>query len=287
MNSIDSELIRTFPATEPLAVSIELGSGDVAVTAADVSEAVVTLTPASAGDPDALDLIARSRVDLRGNALRIKVPRVTGFRLHPDVVVRATVPIGSSVGAKTGSADLRLDGTFGEMSLKTGSGDVWVDASGDAAVSTGSGDVRLGLVDAASVKTGSGNISVERSRGDIELTTASGDVHVADVGGDAQLNTASGDVEVGSSAAEVAAKSASGNISVLRARGGEVRAKSASGNVAVAVATGTATLLDCSSITGGIRSELEPVDQPADDSEEKLSVRARTVSGSITIRRAS
>lgn len=286
MSSTDTVFTRTFPAAEALAVSVELGSGELTMTAADVAEAVVTLAPASAGDPDALDLIARSRVDLRGKTLRIDMPRVTGFRLHPDIVVSVTVPTGSSVAAKTGSADIRLDGTFGETSLKTGSGDVWVDASGDTDVRTGSGDVRLGLVDAASVKTGSGNVSVERSRGDVELTAASGDAHIADLGGDARLSTASGDIEVGSSAAEVAAKTASGNITLLGARSGDVRVKSAAGSVTVSVATGTAALLDCSSVTGAIRSELEPADQPTDDSAPRLSLRARTVSGSIIIRRA-
>lgn len=152
MTSIDNELTRTFPAPESLAASIELGSGLVNVTAADVTEAVVTLAPSSPGDRDALDLIVRSRVDLHGSTLRIDVPRVTGFRPHPDVVVEATVPTGSSVSVKTGSADVRLTGTYSDVSVKTGSGDVWVDAGSTVQIGTGSGEVQLGLVDSASVK---------------------------------------------------------------------------------------------------------------------------------------
>lgn len=287
MTSVDSEFIRTFPASEPLAVSIELGSGDITVHAADVAEVVVTLSPANPGDPDAVELIGRSRVDLRGTSLRVDVPRVTGFRRLPDVVVAVTVPTASSVSAKAGAADMRLEGTFGGTNLKTGSGDVWVDACGDVRAGTGSGDVRLGLVDTASVKTASGSVSVERSRGDVKLGTASGDIHIAELGGDARLTTASGAVEVGASAGEVAAKTASGNVSVLRASGGEVRATTATGNVDVGVAGGAAALLDCSSVTGAVRSELEPSEEPTDDSTGRLVIRARTVSGSITIRRAS
>jgi DUF4097 and DUF4098 domain-containing protein YvlB len=285
MTSIDNEFTRTFPAPEGLTASIELGSGLVNVTAADVTEAVVMLAPSSPGDSDALDLIARSRVDLHGSTLRIDVPRVTGFRPHPDVVVEATVPTGSSLSVKSGSADVRLTGTYSETSVKTGSGDVWVDAGSTVQVGTGSGEVQLGLVDTASVKAASGSVSVERARHNLDLTTASGTIHVAELGGDARLHSASGDVEVGASAGEVSVKTASGAISV-RARRGEVKARSATGNVVVAVADGTPTLLDCSSVTGTMRSELEPSEAPPDDSTERLLVRARTVSGNITIRRA-
>lgn len=285
MTSIDSEYTRTFPAPDPLKVSIELGNGQVAVTAGDVSEAVVTLTPASPDDRDALELIARSRVELHGNALHIDVPRLLGFRVHPDIVIEATVPTGSTISVKSGSADVRLTGTFGETSVKTGSGDVWVDAGSTARIGTGSGDVRLGLVDAASVKSASGDVLVERSRGDVDVTTASGEIHIADLGGDGRLNSASGDVEVGASAGEVAVKTASGAVSVY-ARNGEVQVKTATGHAEIVVVGGTPTLLDCSSVTGAIRSELQPSEAPTDDDTERLVVRVRTVSGAIAIRRA-
>lgn len=286
MADIDRHTTRTFSVTEPLDVEVELGSGEVIMTAADVSEAEVRLSPGTAGDSDALELIDRSRVDLRGNALRIDVPRVMGFRRHPDVIVEATVPAGSTAAVKTGSADIRLDGSFGDVALKSGSGDVAVDESGDAKVSTGSGDVRLGLVQSASVKTASGDVSAERSRGDLEVSTGSGDIVVQDVDGSAHLSAASGDVEVGSAGPELGVKTASGDVSVRHAAEGDVEVRAVSGDVVVAVADGTATMLDCTSVTGGVRSELEPSDAPSDATTRRLIVRARTVSGGIAIKRA-
>jgi DUF4097 and DUF4098 domain-containing protein YvlB len=286
MVDIDSDTARTFPATEPLSVEIELGSGEVIVTAADVSEAAVKLSPGSPGDPDALELIGRSRVDLRGTALRVDVPRVMGFRRHPDVIVEVTVPAGSAADVKTGSADIRLDGRFDDVALKSGSGDVAVDVCGDAKVSTGSGDVRLGLVQSATVKTASGDVSAERSRGDLQLSTGSGDVVVLDVAGSAQLSTASGDVEVGSAGPELGVKTASGDISVRHAAEGDVEVRAVSGDVVVAVGEGTAALLDCTSVTGAVRSELEPSAEPVDTTTKRLTIRARTVSGGITIKRS-
>lgn len=286
MPDITSDTTRTFAATEPLDVEIELGSGEVILTAADVAETEVRLSPATPGDQDALELIARSRVDLRGAALRIDVPRVMGFRRHPDVIVEATVPARSTADVKTGSADIRLDGSFGDVALKSGSGDVAVDECGDAKVSTGSGDVRLGLVQSALVKTASGDVAAERSRGDLQISTGSGDVVIQDVAGSAQLSTASGDVEVGSAGPELGAKTASGDIAIRRVAEGDVEVRAVSGDVVVAVAEGTATLLDCTSVTGAVRSELEPSGEPVDASTKRLVIRARTVSGGIAIKRS-
>ena len=286
MTAIGNDFVRTFDVSGPLDISVELGSGEISITAADITEASVTLEPGTAGDPEALDLIARARVDLRGNALRIDVPREVGFRRHPDVIVAARVPSASTVAAKSGSADVRLDGTYGDVKVTAGSGDVWVDAAGDVKVGTGSGDVRLGLVSAAAVKTGSGDIEVERCRDGVRLESASGTVHVSELGGVGELSTASGDIELGSVEGDLQVKTASGDVTVNRVSAGEVQAKTATGNVGIGVIRGTATLLDCSSITGQIGSELEPSEEPDTDDHRRLVVRARTVSGSIAIRRA-
>jgi hypothetical protein len=277
MTTTGNDFVRTFSVTGPLNVSVELGSGEISISAGAVTEAVVRLQPDPAGDPDALDLIARTRVDLRGNALRIDVPRAMGFQRHPDVIVVAQVPAESTVVTRSGSADVRLDGTYGDVKVTTGSGDVWVDGARAASIGTGSGDVRIGLASSAAVKTGSGDIAVERCRDDARLETASGDVHVSELGGRARLSSASGDVELGS---------VEGDIDLKTASAGELQAKTATGNVAIGIASGTATLLDCSSITGQVSSELEPSDEPAEADARRLVVRARTVSGSVAIRRA-
>lgn len=286
MSTTSSEFVRTFEVSEPLQLSVELGSGEIAITTGDVTEAIVRLQPDPAGDPDALDLIARARVDLRGNSLRIDVPRRMGFQRHPDVIVVAQVPAESTVVTKSGSADVRLDGKFGDVKVTTGSGDVWVDAAHDASIGTGSGDVRIGLVNAAAVKTGSGDIAVERCREDARVETASGDVHLSELAGRGRVSSASGDLELGSVEGEIHLRTASGDVTVNNASAGELQAKTATGDVAIGIAGGTATLLDCSSITGQVSSELEPSDGPVEGDERRLVVRARSVSGSVAIRRA-
>jgi DUF4097 and DUF4098 domain-containing protein YvlB len=277
---------RNFAADGPLDVEVEIGSGHVSLTATDTNEATVTLRPARTGDDDALDLIARSTVDLRGASLYIDVPRSIGFRQDAAIVVEATVPDMSTVAVKTGSAGVRLAGAFGDVNIKTGSGDVHVEAGAQTKVGTGSGSVSLGRVDEAWVKTGSGDIAVEAVAGDVTVSSGSGDVRVTEIDGIAGISTASGNVDVRTSSGALGVKTASGHVAVRRAFAGEVEAKTASGRVSIGVAEGTAVLLDCSSVTGQCRSGLASSDPPAEGDEQRLRLRARTVSGNIDVTRS-
>ena len=277
---------RTFVADGPLDVKVEIGSGHVSLTAADTSEATVSLRPARTGDGDALDLIARSTVDLRGSSLYIEVPRTVGFRQHAELVVEATVPDMSTANLKSGSAGIRLAGTFGDIGIKTGSGDVHVEAGAHVKVGTGSGEVSLGRVDEAWAKTGSGDIAVEAVAGDVTLSSGSGDVRVSEIDGNASISTASGNVDVRTSSGALGVKTASGDVAVRRAFAGELEAKTASGRVTVGVPEGTAVLLDCRSVAGQCRSGLTASAAPAEGDEQRLQVRARTVSGNIDITRS-
>jgi hypothetical protein len=279
---------QSFPTTGPLSISVRLGAGDVVVTAADVTEAVVDLQPARPGDQDALDVIARARVLYnRDSSLRVAIPHGRGIiRGEPPIEVRVTVPTGSSAEAGAGSADVSLEGRFGAVTIETGSGDITVDACGDARVRSGSGDVRIDEVRAASVKSGSGDIVVRRASSDIDLQAASGDIRVDDVGANARFSSSSGDIEVGAARGRIGAKTASGDILVARASEGQLELNAASGNVSVGVVDGTAVKLDCSSVSGRVESQLEPTDAP-DDTDRRLLVTARTASGGITISRAS
>ena len=278
---------QTFPTTGPLALSVRVAAGDLLVTAADVTEAVVDLQPSQPGDEGALDVIARARVLYhRDTSLRVALPHGRGLaRGEPPVDVRVTVPAGSTVEVGVGSADVRLEGRFAAVTLETGSGDVSIDACGDARIRSGSGDVRIDEVRAASVKSGTGNVTVHRSTSDIDLQAASGDIRVEDAGANARLSTSSGDIELGSIRGRIGAKAASGDVVVSRAEEGQLEVTTASGDVAVAVVAGTAVKLDCTSVSGRVHSQLEPTAAPG-ETERSLFVTARTVSGDITIRRA-
>ena len=283
-----TEYPRTFPVDGPLSLSVRLVAGECLITAADVDQAVVDLQPMTDDDEAAIAAIEESRVELRGDALRIATPRWSGigaFGRSPAINVLVTVPTGTTVDAEAGSAAIRIDGTVGAVDVQTGSGDLIAGSCGEVLVRTGSGSVDIDQVHAASVKSGSGDITIGRSAGGVELHAASGDVRVGEVGGDARVSTSSGDVELGATGGRVAAKTASGDLAFRRAAEGEVTASTASGDVVIGVPEGTATRLECWSASGSVRSQLQPAEAPA-DSDRRLFVIVRTTSGDITITRA-
>lgn len=277
----------TFPVDGPVTLAVRLGSGDVEVTATESAEATVELTPVRPGDTRALDLIDESRVELRGDSLLVHVPAKQGamrWRRTPPVRVKVTVPTGSAVNTEVGSADLRVDGGIGDLDVETGSGDITVASCADARIRSGSGDVRVGESHAVTFKSGSGDFTAGRCAGDVTAESGSGDVRVDALDGNARITTASGDVELGQPHRAVAVKTASGDVAITRASEGELTVSTASGDIGVGVLNGTATRLECASVTGRVRSQLEPSDAPA-DTERRLLVNARSVTGDISIHR--
>jgi DUF4097 and DUF4098 domain-containing protein YvlB len=277
---------RTFPADGPIAASISNGNGDVVITAADVPELTVDLRPGSAGDPDGLELVERATVAYHAGSLRIEIPERRGLQLSfgrgPSVDVFVTVPAGSTISTKTGSGDVRTDGQLGSVDAEAGSGDVSIDACGDARLRAGSGALLVGAAASVTARTGSGDVRIERADGDVDVEVGSGDVELGTTAGDVRVTAASGDVRLDSMGGEVRLRTASGDIDVRRVVEGDLRTRSASGDIVIGIAEGTAAQLDVSSISGRVRSELEHTDAPA-DTDRTAVVTSQSVSGSITL----
>ncbi len=168
-------------------------------------------------------------------------------------LVRITAPDGADVEADVASADTEGRGRYGEIRVNTASGDVEFDeVDGEARIDSASGDVRLQRV------------------GAVKLNSASGDVRIDEIAHGADVNTASGDVELRS------------------VRKGDVKINSASGDVEVGIASGSRLWVEAQSLSGETSSELElESGAPIEFDEGPLvELRARTLSGDISVRRA-
>lgn len=263
----------------PVVLDVEAGSGDVTVRAVETGTCTVEVSGAgSAAD--------RTTVQWHSGGVTVRVPRSGGFLGRDTTVhVTVTVPPGSRAELSTRSGAVRTSGTLAEVRASSGSGDVLLEqVSGFARVTTGSGRIELGDVGQAQLRSGSGDVRLARVDGALEVGTGSGDVHAGDVGGTVQVHTGSGDVRLRSTAADVTVSTASGDVTLARAVRGEVQLKTASGDVAVTVPAGTDVLLDCTSVSGRLRSDLQPTAGPQGDAEQ-LHLRARTVSGDVDVRR--
>ena len=264
---------KTFDVPGPVELDIRLASGEIEVDPSLEGRVEVELT---AHDDESERLIEATRVELADRRLLIDVPqRRGGFTFgivfgRSGISCRVRCPEGSGLDAKTKSADVLARGTLGKLYVATASGEVSADrVTGSVNVKTASGEVDVREAgDEVTVQSASGDIDVGSARGAVSVNTASGDVRIGDAGGDVSANTVSGDLELGA---------------VLR---GRVGVHSVSGDVRVGVRRGAKAYLDCTSVSGDMSSELDGLAEPPAGDGPFVEIKARTVSGDVTIMRA-
>ncbi|WP_043497465.1 DUF4097 family beta strand repeat-containing protein [Georgenia sp. SUBG003] len=273
-----------FPVPGPVRVQAATRASDLTVVADDVARATVRLDP-TRPDGDGQALAESTLVELTGDTLRVEVPQWRTRLFGPSARLRitVTVPTGSSVDATSGSGDVTTVGRLSAVVVRVGSGDVALGDTDDVDITTGSGDVTVASLGTGQVLTGSGDASVGTVRRFLRARSGSGDLVVGSVT-ELEGATGSGDLLVKELTGRAVVRTASGDLTVRRAVRGQLEAKTASGDVHVRVAEGTAVLLDCSTVSGGLRSSLEPGAEPGPD-EPALVLRARTVSGDVTVQR--
>lgn len=261
---------KTFETRGPVRVDVSIPMGDIEIVEATEGVEVDLV----AHDPDLQELVDNARIELRGNELIVDVRERKGWKFNfgrsRGIGCRIACAEGSSLKARSGSADVEVTINLGDADIATASGDVSVrDVTGDLSVKTASGDVDAGDVG-----------------GRVSLNSASGDISVRSASGDAHANTASGDVSIESAGRDVKANSASGDISIEAVQRGDVAVNSASGDVHIAIRRGSRAYLDCSTVSGDTHSELDVSGESTGDGP-MVNVKARTVSGDIRITRAS
>src|SRR5262245_23868146 len=275
--------MEVFETPGSVSLRFKLPSGRVVVTTADEPQTTVELVPLGRRDTDALDKVEITH-DQRGGRHVITVEERDQFRWGPiriswgaTVEVRGTCPSGSDVDLTGGSTDLHATGELGEVNASSASGDIRVEtATKRLQVKTASGDVTIGTAEAGgSVGTVSGELEVRRIEEAITARSVSGDVRVGSIQAPFQLSTTSGDVDLES------------------VEGGEVRAQSVSGDIRIGVGRGTRVFIDAASVSGTLQSELgvddfepAPEEDESDDPGEVVPLHVKTVSGDVTIGRA-
>jgi DUF4097 and DUF4098 domain-containing protein YvlB len=248
---------KTFSTPDAISLFVAIGSGSVVLHASAVDQTEVEITG------DGADEVV---VEQRGDEVHITAPPRLGglFGGRNGLDVQVSLPTGSRVITKLGSADLTAAGELGTVSVKTGAGSVRLESvSGDADIHTGSGDITLGdLGGAASVTTGSGSIALGAVTAEVLAKSGSGDLRVREANGDAALRTGSG------------------GIFVEKASRGQLVAKTGSGDVRVGIPAGVPVWTDIQSGSGQVHNGLEGVGEPA-AGQEYLELRAKTGSGSV------
>ncbi len=271
----------SFDTPGEVRLDLEIPAGRVEI---DTMPGETTHVELEALTTEAEDLIADARVDAqeRGESheIRVIVAQRSGWFVSigrgPEIRLRVTCPRDASAHVRTKSADVVARGEFREVDVKTASGDVNVgEVAADSSVKTASGNVALDTVGGRTrVQSASGDVAIQRAGGDVTVQLVSGDLWIRDAGASVHANTVSGDQRIEA---------------VME---GVVEAHSVSGDVMIGVRRGSRVYVDANTISGSTSSELELTDAPASETDEPddeaplVEVRAKTVSGDVSIVRA-
>ncbi|MGI8667748.1 MAG: DUF4097 family beta strand repeat-containing protein [Jatrophihabitans sp.] len=264
----------TFALTDPIDLSCRLSQGSLEIHAEDGrSEAQVDITARSPGS----DVLDRSTVELSGASLVVHLPAGRGSMFESflgragaedavDVVLR--LPSGCPMRLAVHSADIAVHGRTGSLDLAAGSSRITLDhVDGDLRVRGGNGDIEVTTISgSATFKGGSGRIRIGESRSDLSVAVGTGDLALGSAHGTVRMRSGSGAVVIGTARRDVDLTSGSGAIEI-------------------GLPPGQTARLDVLTGSGRLHTEM-PVDGSAPTGGQPITVRTRTGSGDVTIRRS-
>jgi DUF4097 and DUF4098 domain-containing protein YvlB len=283
--------MRTYDTPDPISISVELGVGDLRVTASDRTDTVVDVRPSNPSRKSDIAAAEQTRVEFANGTLVVKAQKSwrqwTPWGGGESIDVVIDVPNGSHLRATGGLAALHTSGRLGECHYKVGVGDVHVDTAGPVELVAGAGELRVDVCTGhAELKTASGAVHVGRVDGTATVKNSNGETTIGEITGDLRVSAANGRVVVEHAHAGVVVKTANGDVRLGDVASGTVVAHTAYGKIDVGVHDGTAAWLDLGTRFGTVRNELDDGGPPA-AGEDTVEVRAQTSYGDITVRRAS
>jgi Putative adhesin len=212
---------KTLTVSGPVDLDVLTHSGDVTVRAGSSGSVLIrgkiyvgNHWLAGNREADVHEIEQRPPIRQDGNNIHIDYVDMKNISVNYEI----SVPADTVVRTHSGSGDLIVEGTHGNVDAQTGSGDVKLaNLTGEIRLQTGSGNIRARQISGA-VKggTGSGDIEVEEaSAGDIDLHTGSGNITARGVQGSFHGETGSGDVTAeGTQSGTWDIRTGSGNVHV-------------------------------------------------------------------------
>lgn len=196
------------------------------------------------------------------------------------------LPTGSRIDVTGAWAQVLGEGRLGEVRVKTSSGDVRLDTTGPLHLTASHGSITVDQVEGkAEITTSSGSLRVGFLDGPAVLKNSHGTTTVGAASGELRVSGSNGDIDITRADDSVTATTAHGTLRVAEVARGSVQLETSYGAIEVGVREGTAAWLDVNSGSGQVRNTLTASETPA-ETEDTVSIRARTRFGNIDIRRA-
>jgi len=278
----------TFDTPEPIAVTLDVGVGDIRVVAGDRIDTVVDVHPSDPAKRSDVTAAEQTRVEYSSGRLLIQAQK--GWRWsfrsgRESIDVQIALPSGSQVNGEAGVAALYCTGHIGGCRFQTGVGDIQLDQAGPLELKAGAGDITVGYVVGDAEVSTAGAVGIGSVEGAAVIKNSNGDTWIGEVTGDVRVKAANGRITIDRARGAATVKTANGDLRLGEVERGAVLAESANGKIDVGIRDGAAAWLDLKTGFGNVHNELQAADRP-DPDEEAVDVRARTAYGDITIRRS-
>jgi DUF4097 and DUF4098 domain-containing protein YvlB len=286
----------SFNTPSPIAVVLDLYVADVRFAVSDRADTIVELRPSDPNKAADVKAAENTRVEFddatRTLSIVSRKPRTRFVNFSSkrpesiDLVIQ--LPSESEIHGEADLGDFQADGVLGPVALKTDLGAIHLAETGPLNVRNGVGAITVdGVSGSAEVRASSGDIRLGAVDGPADVSTSNGKLRVGLVTGPANVKCANGSVWVDRALSDITAESANGEVRIGEVVRGKVSATSKNGSVEVCVRQGSAAWLELNTDVGRVHNELTDADAPeADESVDKVEVRASTKLGDVTIRRA-
>ncbi|WP_331719254.1 DUF4097 family beta strand repeat-containing protein [Streptomyces sp. NBC_00158] len=173
--------MQKFATAAAITAVLDVPAGNIRFIAADRVDTTVEVLPANASKSRDVKAAEETSVEFRDGVLRISAPKKSQvFGASGSVEVTVQLPAGSSVEAKTASAEFRGVGRLGVVSLESAHGTVKLDEAAGVRLVLAAGDVAVGrLGGSADIRTQKGDLTIaEATGGTVTLRTEHGDISV-------------------------------------------------------------------------------------------------------------
>jgi DUF4097 and DUF4098 domain-containing protein YvlB len=275
----------TFDTPEPIFATVKLAHGTLRLIATERTDTVVEVRPTRPSSSADVKDAEHTQVEYAHGRLAVTGPEPRAWGRTGSVEVTIELPAGSHLNGEGAAVDFRCDGPLGECTVRTASGDIQLGQTGELRASTASGDITATkAAGRTEVTAGSGNVDIREIDGAAVVKNSNGTSKIGEVTGELRVSGANGDIVVERALADLIARTANGNIRVGEVVRGSVSLEAAAGNLEIGIRTGTVAWLDASSLVGSVQNRLDTTGEPG-RAEEKVEVRARTVTGNILLQR--
>jgi len=281
--------MAVFETPGPIAADIEVQVGVVHLIASERGDTVVVVNASNPAKKLDVEAAEKTVVEMTRNRLTVITPKPAGLGglllgRYGSVDVTVELPEGSAVDLTNGYGDVRADGSFGKVFVKTGAGDIDVDQTTASRLVSGAGRLSLGRSNGNAEVTTAGDMEIGRVAGEAAIKNLNGKTRVGEVVGPLRVRSANGDIFVDRAEADVSAKTANGNVELGEVLSGSVSLDTSSGSISVGLASGTAAWVDARTQYGRVYHDLKSGDRPEEGN--KVEIRARTSFGDIRIHRS-